>query len=67
MVVGDVPTYYYDGKGNPVGNAAGSAPSLALPNIAAGGAGAGAGTQGTGTGTGTGTGAGTGETSIPWK
>lgn len=78
MVVGDVPTYYYDGKGNPVGNAAGSAPSLALPNIASGGAGTGAG-AGTGTAGGTGAGAGggtgaetgtapaTGETPVPWK
>jgi sporulation protein YunB len=31
MVVGDVPTYYYDNKGNPVGNGAGQAPSIALP------------------------------------
>ncbi|RUS46031.1 sporulation protein YunB [Cohnella sp. AR92] len=32
MVVGDVPTYYYDGKGNPVGNGAAQAPALTLPN-----------------------------------
>jgi sporulation protein YunB len=31
MVVGDVPTYYYDGKGNPVGNGAAQAPALSLP------------------------------------
>ncbi len=31
MVVGDVPTYYYDGNGNPVGNGAAQAPSIALP------------------------------------
>lgn len=31
MVVGDVPTYYYDNKGNPVGNGAAQAPSIALP------------------------------------
>ncbi|GGG00987.1 sporulation protein YunB [Paenibacillus aceti] len=30
LVVGDVPMYYYDSKGNPVGNQAG-APSIALP------------------------------------
>lgn len=32
LVVGDVPTYYYDNKGNPVGNGAAQAPSLALPS-----------------------------------
>ncbi|WP_176444790.1 sporulation protein YunB [Paenibacillus herberti] len=31
MVVGDVPTYYYDGKGRAVGDSASSAPALALP------------------------------------
>lgn len=31
MVVGDVPTYYYDGKGRPVGDSAGSAPAISLP------------------------------------
>jgi sporulation protein YunB len=31
MVVGDVPTYYYDGNGNPIGNGASQAPSIALP------------------------------------
>lgn len=31
LVVGDVPMYYYDGKGNPVGNSAGGAPSIVLP------------------------------------
>ncbi|RKP56105.1 sporulation protein YunB [Cohnella endophytica] len=31
LVVGDVPTYYYDGKGNPVGNSAALAPPIALP------------------------------------
>jgi len=30
LVVGDVPMYYYDSKGNPVGNQAG-APNIALP------------------------------------
>lgn len=32
MVVGDVPTYYYDGRGNPVGSGASQAPALSLPN-----------------------------------
>ncbi|BBI35148.1 sporulation protein YunB [Cohnella abietis] len=32
MVVGDVPTYYYDNNGNPVGNGAAQAPSIALPS-----------------------------------
>ena len=32
MVVGDVPTYYYDGHGNPVGNSAQQAPVITLPN-----------------------------------
>ncbi|GAB6988007.1 sporulation protein YunB [Paenibacillus pini] len=31
MVVGNVPMYYYDGKGNPVGNNGSNAPSIALP------------------------------------
>ncbi|WP_239618662.1 sporulation protein YunB [Cohnella mopanensis] len=31
LVVGDVPTYYYDNNGNPVGNGAAQAPSIALP------------------------------------
>jgi len=31
LVVGDVPMYYYDGKGNPVGSDAGRAPSITLP------------------------------------
>ncbi|NBD27679.1 sporulation protein YunB [Paenibacillus glycinis] len=31
LVVGDVPTYYYDGKGNPVGETAPNAPSIAIP------------------------------------
>ncbi len=32
LVVGDVPTYYYDNNGNPVGNGAAQAPSIALPS-----------------------------------
>lgn len=32
LVVGDVPTYYYDNKGNPVGNGAAQAPMITLPN-----------------------------------
>ncbi|WP_346779412.1 sporulation protein YunB [Paenibacillus brevis] len=35
LVVGDVPMYYYDGKGNPVGDQAG-APSIALPPVSGG-------------------------------
>lgn len=31
MVVGDVPTYYYDNKGNPTGSGAAQAPVLTLP------------------------------------
>ncbi|WP_219838708.1 sporulation protein YunB [Paenibacillus sp. R14(2021)] len=31
LVVGDVPMYYYDNKGNPVGESAQNAPSIALP------------------------------------
>ncbi|CAH0118266.1 Sporulation protein YunB [Paenibacillus sp. CECT 9249] len=31
LVVGDVPMYYYDNKGNPVGERSGNAPSIALP------------------------------------
>lgn len=34
MVVGDVPTYYYDGRGNPVGGGASQAPALSLPDPA---------------------------------
>lgn len=32
LVVGDVPMYYYDSKGNPVGDQ-GGAPSIALPSV----------------------------------
>lgn len=31
MVVGDVPAYYYDNKGNPIGENGATAPSIALP------------------------------------
>jgi len=31
LVVGDVPSYYYDGSGNPVGTGAAQAPAIALP------------------------------------
>ncbi|MFB9278487.1 sporulation protein YunB [Cohnella cellulosilytica] len=31
LVVGDVPSYYYDGSGNPVGSGASQAPAIALP------------------------------------
>lgn len=33
LVVGDVPTYYYDGNGQPVGQTAPQAPSLSIPNV----------------------------------
>ncbi|MNJ50319.1 Sporulation protein YunB [compost metagenome] len=33
LVVGDVPMYYYDSKGNPVGENGVSAPNIALPSI----------------------------------
>ncbi|QHW33200.1 sporulation protein YunB [Paenibacillus rhizovicinus] len=32
LVVGDVPTYYYDNNGNPVGDSAPNAPSIAIPS-----------------------------------
>lgn len=32
MVVGDVPMYYYDNKGNPIGDNGASAPNIALPS-----------------------------------
>ncbi|WP_237690798.1 sporulation protein YunB [Paenibacillus caui] len=32
LVVGDVPMYYYDNKGNPVGENGASAPNIALPS-----------------------------------
>ena len=31
LVVGDVPMYYYDNKGNPVGSSAAGAPNIAIP------------------------------------
>lgn len=46
MVVGDVPMYYYDGSGNPVGSGAAQAPVISLPpapSSAEGSASAGAG------------------------
>ncbi|MBM7566959.1 sporulation protein YunB [Paenibacillus sacheonensis] len=33
LVVGDVPTYYYDNNGNPVGDSAPNAPSIAIPGV----------------------------------
>ncbi|WP_248928112.1 sporulation protein YunB [Paenibacillus hamazuiensis] len=34
LVVGDVPTYYFDGKGNPVGGSSGALPpSISLPGL----------------------------------
>jgi sporulation protein YunB len=48
LVVGDVPTYYFDGKGNPVGQSAPLPPGVTLPNVNM---------PGNGTGSGAGTGA----------
>ncbi|GJM72137.1 hypothetical protein HMSSN036_43530 [Paenibacillus macerans] len=33
LVVGDVPMYYYDSKGNPVGESQANAPNIALPSL----------------------------------
>jgi sporulation protein YunB len=33
LVVGDVPTYYFDGKGNPIGNQSAVPPGLSLPKL----------------------------------
>jgi sporulation protein YunB len=33
LVVGDVPTYYFDNKGNPVGGSGSSNPNMSMPNI----------------------------------
>jgi sporulation protein YunB len=33
LVVGDVPTYYFDNKGNPVGSNKDIAPNMSLPNL----------------------------------
>lgn len=33
LVVGDVPAYYFDGRGNPLGNNASQAPAITLPNV----------------------------------
>jgi len=48
LVVGDVPMYYYDNKGNPIGNGAAQAPTLSLPPnpVMGGGASAGSGSGG---------------------
>ncbi|MCR8633085.1 sporulation protein YunB [Paenibacillus radicis (ex Xue et al. 2023)] len=35
LVVGDVPTYYFDGKGNPAGNSQALPPGVSLPQISA--------------------------------
>ncbi|EFM11774.1 sporulation protein YunB [Paenibacillus curdlanolyticus YK9] len=36
LVVGDVPMYYYDNKGRPVGDSAADAPNIALPGVGTG-------------------------------
>ncbi|SCW66576.1 sporulation protein YunB [Paenibacillus tianmuensis] len=33
LVVGDVPTYYFDGRGNPVGQSGPLPPGISLPNV----------------------------------
>ncbi len=33
LIVGDVPMYYFDNKGNPVGSASGAPPSGSVPNL----------------------------------
>lgn len=70
LVVGDVPTYYFDNKGNPVGGGSGNGalpPSLSLPGLPGTGGGSGAGTSaGSGSGAGTGAQAGNGGvTTLP--
>ncbi|QHT62803.1 sporulation protein YunB [Paenibacillus lycopersici] len=54
LVVGDVPTYYYDSQGNPVGDSAPNAPSIAIPAQPNGGAGSDA-ANGSGSGAANGT------------
>ncbi|AIQ49229.1 sporulation protein [Paenibacillus sp. FSL R7-0273] len=63
MVVGDVPMYYYDNQGNPVGDNGSSAPGIAIPAPSQstdknGAADSGAGAAGNVSGTGNGTDAG---------
>lgn len=45
LVVGDVPMYYYDNKGNPSGKTTSAPPSIAIPQMKPEGADAGAGTK----------------------
>lgn len=54
LVVGDVPMYYYDNKGNPVGNNGSGAPTISLPAA-----------QPESSGTGSDTGSSTGTTNVP--
>lgn len=46
LVVGDVPMYYYDSKGNPAGKAPSAPPSIAIPQIDPNGAAKGNGASG---------------------
>ncbi|MEI7025021.1 sporulation protein YunB [Paenibacillus sp. y28] len=72
LVVGDVPTYYMDNKGNPVGGSPALPPGISIPALSGGTAGA-AGSSGSagstdsraGSGAGNGTGAGAGSGSLP--
>lgn len=41
LVVGDVPMYYYDNKGQPVGQSAAQAPNIAIPSAGTGASGSG--------------------------
>ncbi|WP_342562896.1 sporulation protein YunB [Paenibacillus sp. FSL R7-0345] len=70
MVVGDVPMYYYDNQGNPVGENGSSAPGIAIPAPSPGGEKSGA-AEGSGTDAGAGnvsgadSGAGNGGKDVP--
>ncbi|MBY0013146.1 sporulation protein YunB [Paenibacillus typhae] len=57
MVVGDVPMYYYDNQGNPVGENGSSAPGIAIPAPSQSGDKSGAADSGTGAEAGNGSGA----------
>ena len=51
LVVGDVPMYYYDNQGRPVGSNGSNAPAIALPSGQAGVSSGGNGHTGSGSGT----------------
>ncbi|MCP1131989.1 sporulation protein YunB [Paenibacillus polysaccharolyticus] len=60
LVVGDVPMYYYDNQGRPVGSNGSNAPAIALPSGQAGVSNGGNGHTGSGSGTNSGNGNGNG-------